>query len=453
MKTKWELADGVDRSLMESLLQSEEEVVKQSPAKLVTYHETGDGAYYVKRSRHTAFPLRPQKYWFKDCPSRWEWRTAQAMQSLGIPVMEHLALCEIWSVTGLREDILITRAFDGKPLHLAGEIDAHRVMEFVQRCHDKGMVHGDLHPANVLIHSSTGELRLVDLKGVRLEQQPDREKQREDIAYLNIHFPMPLPPDLLRLSDRVRREKMAARYRRCLKNNREFGPQSHGGSRWQVRKPMVIDELAQVLAAPDSVLAGESLLKAGRSSTVGQRAGWVVKRYNLKKPLNLLKDFFRASKAKRAFQLGYHLELVGVATPRVIAVMEHRPLGLALRSYMVMEKIAEATDLAAVDRDEGRLAKRLARLIGRMHAEGFTHRDLKASNVLVDADGKPWLIDLDGLSYTGRVSTRVAVSNLKRLERGLRGKPIFTAPNRVSFLRHYCRVTGFRPSELKAARK
>ena len=54
-------------------------------------------------------------------------------------------------------------------------------MEFVKRCHDKGMIHGDLHPANILINSS-GELRFVDLKGVRFEKKPDRVKQSEDIA-------------------------------------------------------------------------------------------------------------------------------------------------------------------------------------------------------------------------------------------------------------------------------
>ena len=84
-----------------------------------------------------------------------------------------------------------------------------------------------------------------------------------------------------------------------------------------------------------------------------------------------------------------------------------------------------------------------------MHAEGFTHRDLKASNVLVDGEGEPWLIDLDGLSFSGDVSARAAVSNLKRLERGLSGKPLDTTANRLRFLREYCRATGFRPSVLR----
>ena len=468
MKTKWELAEGVDRSLMESLLRGENgsgrwnawiddahgpKVVKRSPAKLVTYHETGQGAFYVKRSRHSAFPLRPQKYWFKECPARWEWRLAQTMQSLGIPVVEHLAVCEKWSLTGLQEDILVTRAFDGQPLHLAGEIDTQSVIEFVNRCQEKGMVHGDLHPANILVNAATGELRLADLKGVCIEQNPDLAKQNADIAYLNIHFSMPLSPELLRVSDQARRGKMAVRYRRCLKNNREFGPQSHGSFQWQVRKPMGDESLSQVLAAPDEVLTGGALLKAGRTSTVGESGGWVLKRYNFKKPLNLLKDFFRPTKAKRAFQMGYHLELVNVRTPRVIALAEHRPLGLALRSYLVMEKIEGATDLCDVSGDAPHLAKRLAKMIGRMHAEGFAHRDLKASNVLVDGEQQPWLIDLDGLSFSGSISAKVAVSNLNRLERGLRSKSFFTKENRIRFLRHYCRVSGLRPAELRVAQK
>jgi len=453
MKTKWELSDAVDRSLMESILDDEGEIIKQSPAKSVTRHEADGEAFYVKRSRHSGFPLRPQKYWFKECPARWEWRVAQSMHALSIPVVEHLAFCENWSLTGLQEDILITRAFGGQPLHLVEDVDAKSVVRFVNECHEKGMVHGDLHPANILINPTSGELRLADLKGVCLEQEPNPARQKEDLAYLNIHFPMPLSPELLQLSNRLRREKMVVRSRRCLKNNREFGPQSYGNSIWWVRKPMANEALDQVLTKPDSVLRGEKLIKAGRTSTVGQQAGFVVKRYNFKKPLNLLKDFFRPTKARRAFQLGYHLELVDVRTPSVIAVAEHRPLGVALRSYLVMEVITEAKELSDAAHDDLRLAKRLAKLIGRMHAEGFVHRDLKASNVLVDGEGEPWLIDLDGLSYSGSVPVRVAVSNLKRFERALSGKPINSAANRLCFLRNYCRATGFCPSVMRGSQK
>ena len=449
MNKKWELSDNVDHDLMESLLLEEGKVIKKSPAKLVTFHKTSDGDFYVKRSKHKSFFFRPQKYFFKDCPSRWEWNVASTAQSLGVPVVDHLAVCEIWASNGLQEDILITRAFDGKPLHITDNVNSYDVVDFIKMCHDKGMVHGDLHPANILIHSSTGELRLADLKGVRFLEYPNQEKQREDIAYLNIHFPMPLSTELLELSDTIRRKKMAARYRRCLKDNREFGPQIHGRYKWWVRKPMMNNELDQVLAMPDAVLAGESLLKAGRTSTVGQSGGWVVKRYNFKKPLNLIKDLFRSTKAKRAFQLGYHLELVGILTPKVAAVAEHRSLGLVLRSYLVMEKIDEAKDLADINYDNTRLIKSLAELIGKMHAEGFVHRDLKASNILVGSNGKPHLIDLDGLSYFGKVSANAAASNLKRLERGLLGKPIFNRRNWMSFLRVYCQVTGFRLMELR----
>ena len=449
MNKKWELSENIEHSLMESLLLKEGEIIKKSPAKLVSFHKTSSGDFYVKRSRHASFIFRPQKYWFKDCPARWEWSVAQTAQSLGVAVVDHLAICEFWSAIGLQEDILITRAFNGKPLHLAANVDPYRVMEFVNSCHKKGMVHGDLHPANILIDSSSGELRLADLKGVRFEENPDQEKQKEDVAYLNIHFPMPLSADLLHLSNRIRSKKMAVRYRRCLKENREFGPQIHGCSKWWVRKPMINNELNKILTTPDEVLGGKSLLKAGRTSTVGHCNNLVVKRYNFKKPLNLIKDLFRPTKARRAFQLGYHLELVGISTPRVVAVAEHRSLGFALRSYLVMEKIAEAKDLADMNYDMPNLTRSLAKLIGKMHAEGFVHRDLKASNILIDPYGKPYLIDLDGLTYSRQVSARMAVSNLKRLERGLIGKPLFTKLNWISFLRVYCRESGFCLSDLR----
>jgi len=453
MKKKWELSENIDHSLMESLLLKEGEIIKKSPAKLVSLHKTSSGDFYVKKSRHASFIFRPQKYWFKDCPARWEWSVAQTAQSLGVAVVDHLAICEVWSATGLQEDILITRAFNGKPLHLAANVDPYSVMEFVNSCHRKGMVHGDLHSSNLLVNENTGELRLVDLKGVCFKQKANLKKQKLDIAYLNINFPIPLSEDLLKLSNELRRKKMADRSRRCLKDNREFGQQIHGCSKWWVRKLLLEDSLNQVLEKPDEFCNGNSLIKDGRSCTVVEYADYVIKRYNLKKPLNLIKDLFRSTKAKRAFQLGYHLELVGVATPRVIAAAEYRLLGLALRSYFVMEKIEEATDLSDEKNNSLLFIGRLAKIIGRMHAEGFVHRDLKASNVIVDSDGKPRLIDLDGVSFIGKVPARLAVSNLKRLERGLRGKSISSWANRICFFRHYCCESGFQPFELKNIEK
>ena len=457
MKTKWELADGVDRQWAESLLQDEGgRVVKQSPAKIVTVHRTADGVVYMKRSRHAPFPWRPFKYWFKDSPGRFEWQMALSMQTLGIPVVRRLALYEIWSARGLCEDILITEGFNGNPLLEADNADPVRVMAFVKQCHQKGMIHGDLHPANLLVHRETGELRLVDFKGVRIKINPDPQKQEADLALLNIQFPMPLPEKLLKLSDQIRRKKMAGRSGRCLKHNREFtphgnhlfAPQFHGGRRWWVRKPLLDEGLTALLVNPDSALKGDALLKDGTSNTVGRHSGWVVKRYNFKKPLNLIKDIFRPSKAKKSFRLGYHLELLGIPTARVVAVAEDRVFGFLIRSFLIMEEVSTAVTLGSTGDRDG-LATRVGKLIGRLHHEGFSHRDLKESNLLIDEQGKPHLIDLDGLTYDGKVAPKAAIANLIRLDHGLQCTPVYTRANWIGFIKQYCRETGLRRDSLK----
>ena len=120
-----------------------------------------------------------------------------------------------------------------------------------------------------------------------------------------------------------------------------------------------------------------------------------------------------------------------------------------LGSILVIEKIEGATDLSNTDYHNSELIKRLAKLIGRMHNEGFSNRDLKASNILIDSSGKPYLIDIDGVTFLGKVSSRIAVSDLKRLERGICEELISNMPKRICFFRHYCAESGFHPSKLK----
>ena len=45
MNKKWELSENIEHSLMESLLLKEGEIIKKSPAKLVSFHKTSSGDF------------------------------------------------------------------------------------------------------------------------------------------------------------------------------------------------------------------------------------------------------------------------------------------------------------------------------------------------------------------------------------------------------------------------
>jgi tRNA A-37 threonylcarbamoyl transferase component Bud32 len=109
-----------------------------------------------------------------------------------------------------------------------------------------------------------------------------------------------------------------------------------------------------------------------------------------------------------------------------------------------MEEIPRAISLndriGADPKPARALIESVADLIGRLHREGFSHRDLKATNVVFDAQDQPYLIDLDGLSYVGEISEARAAADLQRLARGVEQSGKVTRRERIHFLRTYCRT-------------
>lgn len=439
---RWELT--VDFApLLAAVLATPGRTVKESAAKLVTVHATGGEDYFIKRYRHAAVPLRSFAYRFKKSPARVEWELAQKLATRDVPVVRHLALGERWRGLGLSESILITEGFAGTDLTRfrddPGKLAA--VVTLVNRMHAAGVLQRDLHPGNILM-SPAGESRLVDLDGASLKPALTPAERNHNLAYLCIHLPLPVPAEVRALTRQVRSEVLAARSARCFRTNREFGRQNFGGRRWTARHPWFNPAIERILAAPDEFLNRARSLKAGRSSTVGAGDGLVLKRYNLRRWFNPLKNLFRASRARKNFQRAYHLELLGIATARPIATGDERRLGFPVRSFFLMEEIPDAVSLPFWTGDKRAAARAVAGLLAQVHHEGFSHRDLKDGNIVFKDTGKPHLIDLDGLSFLGRPPTdAVAAADLARLAEGAarwRQRPSRT--DRLRFLQTYCRA-------------
>lgn len=430
--------------LLDALLKSPGQTVKESPVKRVSRHQLGDRVFYLKRYRHHAVPLRSLKFFLKRSQARQEWELALQLEARKIPIVRHVALGERRSWRGVEESVLVTEGFDGVEVAKVKDIAPDTILKFVETMHERGVIQKDLHPANLLVKKEPFELRLVDLHGTHVGETISPGQRRQNLALLRVFFPVRVPPEIEAQSRELRKRLLHGRSRRSLRSNRDFSRRQHGNLQWQVRLEFLNDATRRVLEAPDDFLASRATrLKAGQSSTVGKADGLVLKRYNLRKAGNLLKDFFRASKARRSFRKAYHLELAGIPTARPIATADRRIAGWLTRSYLLMEEIPDAVDLTNYFRGGGQPSPELihdaARLVAKLHDEGFSHRDLKESNLLLGASGQLHLIDLDGMTFLQDIPDERAAADLERLARGAARYPAITSPVRRMFLRSYCR--------------
>jgi tRNA A-37 threonylcarbamoyl transferase component Bud32 len=226
-----------------------------------------------------------------------------------------------------------------------------------------------------------------------------------------------------------------------------------GGLAWCVRDHRAAEGLRRLLENPEKFLVDPANhFKNSRNTTVsrvrlpdaeasGLSAQLVLRRLNYGKFRHRLRDALRHSRAIRALRMGLELEAAGIPTARALAAATVRQAGWPSRAYLVTELVPGARTLQKVlatpDTDLRHLAEALADLLAKLHEAGFSHRDLKWSNVLFDEANRPWLIDLDGVRRCRPVTATRAAKDLATLAESTMASPRVTLRLRLRFLKRY----------------
>jgi tRNA A-37 threonylcarbamoyl transferase component Bud32 len=375
---------------------------------------------------------------------------------------------------------------------------AVRLGEFIARVHEAGIRHDDLHCGNILVQLAADDqpcFYLVDLQSVHLGPPLGWPASRDNLVVLSrwpslrtsrtdrlrfwraycrareAHGATPVPPPAVtkewarQLEKRTHHSNLEFwrhRDRRCRAINRYYRQVRQGAIEGHAVTDLDRAALAALLADPDAPFAqpARPLLKDSRSSTVvemelpvaGQLRPVIYKRFRVTAWGDPLANWLRSSPAMRSWVNGHGLRERGLPTARPLAVFHRRRIGLCHEGYLLMEKVPGAVDLRSLGSRLGAttsaarrqlvrpLLEQLGRLVRKLHQRRLAHRDLKASNILVQPEGpRPacWLIDLVGMSRPRRLTRSVRVQNLARLHASFHQDPHVTRTDKLRFLRAY----------------
>jgi tRNA A-37 threonylcarbamoyl transferase component Bud32 len=423
--------------------------------------------------------LRPPK-------AQLEFENALALAARGVPAIEPVA----WGGPDgpwPGESLLVTRARDGAvpfaellealPARPAVErrVVAAALGRFLAKLHDAGVTHPDPHPGNFLVErprSGPPRFDLLDLHAVRFTAPLSWPEARANLVLLNRWFQLRATrTDRMRFWSAYRTARRtgplldpaaareveaatlasnlrfwAARVRDCLGRTRHFPRVRKGSLSGYAVRDLPADVLARLLADPDALLRSGRVLKDSRTSTVsafalpdGRRV--VLKRVNVRRWWEPLKNLFRPSAVLRSWAAGHALRDRWLPTPRPLAVLHRRRRGLPAEGYLLVDEVPAAVGLtefvAAHPGPLGGLVPRLGRVVRTVHDRHVSHRDLKAANVMLAGGTDPVFIDLVGVRVGRPVSVRQRAKELARLAASFLGSGRVRNADRVRFLRAY----------------
>jgi tRNA A-37 threonylcarbamoyl transferase component Bud32 len=151
------------------------------------------------------------------------------------------------------------------------------------------------------------------------------------------------------------------------------------------------------LTNPDPFLDADAKIKDGNTSTValvdmdGQRL--VVKRYNIKNPWHAMTRAIRPSRAWISWRNSHRLNILGIPTPKPVALLEKRWGPFRYKAYFVTEYVSGMdahgwfhSDLSK-KKDAEDLVKQFRKLLQSLADASISHGDLKATNFIVTSQG------------------------------------------------------------------
>ena len=313
------------------------------------------------------------------------------------------------------------------PLNDAQQAVLGEALSAIAQLHTKGLWQEDLHLDNLL--RSHGKLYLIDGAGIRVEEagKPlSRQKVLENLGVFFAQLPKSLEPfteellvhyllsnaehglpmeALQKQIDKVRSWRLKDYLDKTGRDCSLFSVVDGASGLRAIRRD---EEAAMlpVLAQADELLDQGHLYKTGGAASVGRvevnGRSLVIKRYNIKDVAHWFKRFWRPSRAWHSWREGNRLLFLGIATPKPLALLEQRFIGLRGKAYLVTEYLPGpdiierfAPYVASGDAPESELVA-LDELFQQLIRERISHGDLKGHNVFWHQDR--WaLIDLDAM--------------------------------------------------------
>ena len=337
-----------------------------------------------------------------------EQRGVAALQATGVPTPKLLA-----SGKGGGALVLAFEQVEGRPPTAA---DSTALLALLAQLHDRGLRQYDLHLGNFLVRE--GRLLAIDGDGIRAERATKRRRM-EDAGELLAEFGLDEAPkaegaalayqgaetstiiDAKRLAvatARARRRRVAREMAKSLRDCTPYVVRRERERKVVVARGDDDPALWAVIADPEQAIAGGEVLKRGNTAWVVRVGDLVVKRYRAKGFWHRLRQRCRGARARRAWQVGHGLRLVGLPTPRPRALIEcPKARAGEAAAYLVLDHEPGPTlDEYTSAPEEATAAMRT--LLDQWRKVWFSHGDTKASNFIF-RDGALRVVDLDAAVF------------------------------------------------------
>lgn len=440
--------------------------------------------------------------WVRPAKAVLEYQNLVRLHECGIPTLEPVAAGAARS-HGPAESVLLTASVPDAttltdfltqrfPLLARAEQTRCRqrlavsLGQFLGQLFCAGVRHDDLHPGNLLVSwkEMAPAFRLLDVHDIGINSKaPDGmnalvlfnrwfalratrtdrlrcwralERHLHDSGRDVQHDPRRLEQATLQSNIHL----WHSRFARSCADNRHFQRICVGNARGFAVRDVALDVLTTLMADPDAAIANSvQVLKHSRSSTVaiirvrlnGMERHAVLKRFPVRKRWHGLRSLLRTTACLRSWQNGHGLGNALLPTPRPLAVWQYYRYGLPRDGYLLQEFV-DGSDLHTccqqlnalppklASQRQRALIVALARFVRLLHGRGWSHRDLKASNLLVtwsDSTPQLTLVDLVGATHSKQVTLARRLRDIARLNASFINVGSITRTDHLRFLRTY----------------